>query len=205
MAPKHDPKMRRLRSALHLRRREAADERTSTRKVRRARKAIASLELRIAKTQARRKGLDHEAILDGCPLPLGQKLVLLDARKSGLWVGVLTSADRRSAIKGLLRKLGKQDQAELYYGYTHHLPGYLPANPPTQGTHIRIGDGTVGAVGEALEWWQEGIDSTEADELRSALNALGYPAYQPYPTASEDHHTNLRQNPHDRLIERNRL
>lgn len=193
--------MHRLRVRLRQRK-LAVDERASKRKVRKTRKLVAGLEARIAKRQARRHGLDKEAVLDGCPLPLGQKLVLLDARSSGKWHGVATSCDRRSAIGPLLKKLGKQDQAELYYGYIHGLPGYLPANPPTQGTHIRIGDGTVGAVGEALEWWQEGIDSTEADELRSGLNELGYPAYQPYPTASEDHHTNLTENPHDRLIER---
>jgi hypothetical protein len=138
-------------------------------------------------------------------MPLGHKLMLLDVRRSGKWQGVATSADRRSVIKQLLNRLGKQDQAELYYGWTHHLPGYLPANPPTQGTHIRIGDGTVGAVGEPLEWWQEGIDSSSADELRDGLNDLGYAAYRPYASASEDHHTNLRENPHDQLIERGRL
>lgn len=202
MAPKHDPAMHRLRGRIRLRRREATDPRASKRKVRKSRKRIAGLEHRIAKRQARRKGLDHEAILDGCPLPLGQKLTLLDARKNGDWDGVVTSADRRTVIARLLHRLGKSTQAELYQGWIEHRPGFLPANPPDRGTHMRIGDGVVGRLFEALEWWQQGIDSSLATELREILNNLGYDAYRPYASASEEHHTNLRSNPHDRLIER---
>jgi len=134
-------------------------------------------------------------------MPLVHKLVLLDARRHD-WRGVVTSADRRDAIASLLKRLGKSSQRELYEGFIHGLPGFLPANPPTMGTHIRIGDGTVGAVGEKLEAWEEGIDSTEAGELRRVLNSLGYHAYQPYKTASEYHHTNLSRYPKDTLIKR---
>ena len=96
----------------------------------------------------------------------------------------------------------KSTQKELYEGFIHGLPGFLPANPPTQGSHMRIGDGVVGAVGEPLEWWQEGLDSSYATQLREILNRLGYSVYRPYATASEEHHTNWSKNPHDRLIER---
>jgi hypothetical protein len=200
----HDPVMHRLRRKLRRRKHQLRDERNTHREASRLRRQVAFLEHLIAKHQARRHGLDHEAILDGCPMPLGQKLVLLDARRHG-WKGVVTSADRRSTIRRLLHRLGKQDQAELYDGWIRHLPGYLPANPPTMGTHIRIGDGVVGVVGEPLPWWEEGIDSTNAGTLRVVLNRLGYAAWQPYKSASEFHHSNLRQNPHRRLIERGRI
>jgi len=202
--PAHDPKMHWLRSKLRRRNREAHDERNSTRKVRKARKMVAGLELRIAKVHARRKGLDHEAVLDGTPMPLGQKIALLDCRRHS-WEGVATSGDRRDHppfIVRLLHKLGKSTQAELYKGFIEGRPGFLPANPPDRGTHMRIGDGVVGMFFATLAWWQEGIDSTLATQLREVLADLGYDAYRPYDSASEEHHTNLRSNPHTRLIER---
>jgi len=200
----HDPIMHRLRPKLRRRKREVVDERGHHRKVHKARRAVAFLEHAIAKHQAQRHGLDHEAVLDGTPMPVGQKLVLLDGRKHG-WNGVATSGDRRDKppwVERLLHRLGKSTQKELYEGFIHGLPGFLPANPPTMGTHMRIGDGTVGAVGEALPWFEEGIDSSLATELRGILFDLGYTAYRPYSTDSEEHHTNLRTNPHHRLIER---
>lgn len=199
-----DPIMHRLRGKLRRRKRDVVDERGHHRKVRKARRAVAFLEQAIAKHQAQRHSLDHEAVLDGTPMPLGHKLMLLDARRNG-WDGVATSCDRRDKpkfVERLLHKLGKSTQAELYYGWTHHLPGFLPANPPDRGSHMRIGDGVVGILFAALEWFEEGIDSSYATQLREVLNGLGYDAYRPYATASEEHHTNLRTNPHDRLIER---
>lgn len=199
-----DPKMHRLRGKLRRRKHEVRDERNSHRKVRKARRAVAFLEQRIAKHQARRHGLDHEAVLDGTPMPLGHKLMLLDARRNG-WHGVTTSADRRDHppfIVRLLHKLHKSTQAELYKGFIDGRPGFLPANPPDRGTHMRIGDGVVGTLHAVLAWWQEGIDSTLATELREVLTRLGYSAYRPYATESEEHHTNLETRPHDRLIER---
>lgn len=201
--PDRDPIMVRLTHKLRRRKKEAGDERSSKRKVSKARKAVAGLELRIAKVQARRRGLDHEAVLDGTPMPLMQKICLLFARRKG-WDGVATSGDRRDrppAIVRLIKSLGKSTQKELHEGWINHLPGFLPANPPTQGTHMRLGDGVVGAVGEQLAAFEEGLDSTAADELRAILNDHGFDVYQPYASASEDHHTNWRTNPHDRLIE----
>lgn len=198
--PDHDPKLHHLRVKL---RRRKTDERSPNRvKVRKARRAVAYLEHLIAKAQARRHGLEKESVLDGCPMPLGQKLMLLDARRSKVWDGFVTSADRRTVIERLLHRLHKSTQKELYDGFVAGLPGFLPANPPDRGTHMRIGDGVVGKLFEALKWWQEGIDSTLATQLREGLNDLGYDAYRPYDSSSEEHHTNLRANPHDRLIER---
>ena len=202
MAPKHDPFMTRMRRRLRRLKREEhlADERGNTRKVSRIRKATAGVEFEIAKRQARRRDLGHVSVLDGTPTALGLKLVLLDARRSDRWDGVLNSGDRRSIIAGLLHRLSKKTQDELYKGWIRKLPGYYPANPPTQGTHLRLGDGTVGSVGEHLEWWQQGLDTSFGPELRRGLILLGYYAYQPY--GNEEWHTNLKRNPHDRLIER---
>lgn len=140
-------------------------------------------------------------------MPVGQKLVLLDARRNG-WHGVATSGDRRSAppnIVSLIHRLGKQTQAELYYGFTHHLPGYLPANPPDRGSHMRIGDGVVGTLFAPLPWWREGIDATYSTDLRAVLGRLGYGATRPYASSSEEHHTNLTHDPRKRLIQRGRI
>jgi hypothetical protein len=202
--PKRDPAMNRLRGKLRRQERKARDERASRRKVRRARRAAAYLEQRIAKRQARRKGLDHMAVLDGTPVTLGHKLALLDARRHG-WGGVVTSSDRRdkpSWVARFINRLGKSTQKELWEGWINRLRGYLPANPPDRGTHMRIGDGVVGELYEELDWWQQGIDASLASTLRSVLSKLGYDAYRPYASASEEHHTNFRRNPHHRLIER---
>lgn len=198
--PKRDPIMRRLLGKLRRQRAVLRDDRADTRRVRSARRKVAGLEARIAKVQARRKGLDHVSVLDGTPTTLGLKLVLLDARRTGKWHGTLTSGDRRTIIAGLLHRLGKMTQAELYSGWIRRLPGFAPANPPTRGTHLRLGDGVVGAIGEKLPWFKQGLDTSAGPELRRALADLGYSAYQPYP--AEEWHTNLKQNPHDRLIER---
>lgn len=211
--PERDPAMKRLRGKLRtwrekltrrrrwLSRADGADERQARRSVSKARKAVAGLESRIAKRQARRKSLDHVSVLDGTPCALGLKLALLDARENGGWNGVLTSGDRRTVIARLLHRLGKKTQAELYRLY---LEGRgAPANPPNVGTHQRIGDGTVGEYEQPLPWFEQGLDTSDGPGLRRGLNRLGYPAYQPY--GNEEWHTNLSRNPHHRLIERGRV
>ena len=212
--PKRDPAMKRLRGKLRnwrerltrrrrwLRRSRAqgVDERKAQRSVRKARKAVAGLEARIAKRQARRKSLDHVSVLDGTPCALGLKLALLDARQNG-WAGVLNSGDRRTVIARLLHRLGKSTQAELYQLY---LEGRgAPANPPDVGTHQRIGDGTVGSYGSPLPWFEQGLDTSDGPGLRRGLRRLGYDAFQPY--SNEEWHTNFRTNPHHRLVERSRV
>lgn len=199
--PEHDPKMRSLRGALRRWRRRLKDERLSTRKVRRARKAVAGLEARIARAQARRKGLDHVSVLDGTPIILGLKLVLLDARQSGKWNGTLSSADRRTVIRRLLHRLGKKTQAALWRLFQEGKGA--PANPPDRGTHQLIGDGTVGELFEELAWWRMGMDTSLGPELRAGLRELGYEVIQPY--SSEEWHSNMTENPHDRLIERGQV
>lgn len=196
-----DPKLRRLRRKAHKARR---DERTHKLKARRYKRRLAYIQALITKTVHRRHNLDHEVVLDGCPMPLAHKLMLLDARQHG-WEGEVTSADRRDAIARLLHRLGKSTQRELYEGWIKHLPGFLPANPPDRGTHMRIGDGVVGTLFEKLPYWMEGIDSSLATQLRTVLNKLGYRAYRPYASESEEHHTNLAVDPKQTLIARGRV
>lgn len=199
----HDPVLNQLRNRIR-RNRKSSDERNSRKKASALKRRIAFLQHQITKVVHRRHGLDHEAVLDGTPMHLGHKLMLLDGRRNG-WPGVATSVDRRdhpSFIVRLIHRLGKSTQAELYYGWAHHLPGFLPANPPDRGTHMQIGDGVVGNLFQKLAWWQMGIDATDSTTLRSALVRLGYAAYRPYSSASEEHHTNLRRDPKSVLIAR---
>lgn len=131
--------------------------------------------------------------LDGVPVFRGLKRVLLDARAHG-WAGTLTSADRR---KGIPERYGKLSQAALYAGWIAHKLGFNPANPPGRSTHELRSDGVAyrGPVGRPLSWWQEGLDASLADQLRSVLARLGYDAFQPYKTGSEVHHTNFHISP----------
>lgn len=200
-----DPILGKLRRKI---RRERADERAGHRKASIAKRRIAFLQAAVARRVARRHGLDREAVLDGTPMPLGVKLVLLDARQEGHWPGVATSCDRRSAppaVVRLIHRLGKKTQAELWYGWSHRLPGYLPANQPPYGSHMEVGDGVVGARGEKLPWWRIGIDTTYATDLRLVLTQQGYGVTRPYATASEEHHSNLTEDPKRRLVERGRV
>lgn len=199
-----DPIMNKIR---RRRKRAQNDRKRFQKRANLAKRAIAAAQARINKVRARRKpaNLYKTVAFDGTPVFLIIALVLADARANG-WSGILVSADRR---KGVAERFGKMSQAKLYecskncradcYGNCN------PANPPTQGTHLLIGDGVVGKVGENLEPFELGLDTSEADELRSVLNRLGYSAYRPYADSREVHHTNLKTNPRSRLIERGRL
>jgi len=196
-----DPIMNRLR---RKRRRAQNDRRRFQKKANLAKRLSANLQRRILSARARRKpeNLYRTVALDGTPLFLILKLVLLDARSNG-WPGILNSADRR---EGVAERFGKMSQAKLYQCSISCTPDCYgncnPANPPTQGTHLLLGDGTVGRVGEQLEKWRLGLDTSYADELRRVLSDLGYHAYRPYSDSREQHHTNLTRNPRQRLIER---
>ena len=91
----------------------------------------------------------HTVNFDNVPVYRGLAWALEDARING-WTGVLVSADRRT---GTIKRFNEKyhthlhDQAYLYDGWIHHLPGFLPANPPTRGTHLLLGDGVVANVG----------------------------------------------------------
>jgi len=181
---RRDPKLTRLRRKTKRARR---DERLHTRKASRYQRKVAFLRLRISKVLARRKSLEKVAVLDGTPVTLEQKIMLLYARSKG-WAGAVNSGDRRSVIANLLHRLGKSTQAELYQGWIERRPGFFPANPPTQGTHMRLGDGVVGDVGEPLPAWQQGLDTTDATNLRRILTAAGFSVTRPYD--NEEWHTN---------------
>ena len=180
-----DPKLDRHRRKIKRARRA---ERRQNKKAGRLRKKVAYLQGLIAKTIARRRDLAKVAILDGTPVTLEQKIALLWARQNG-WNGVVNSGDRRSVIGRILRRLGKQSQAELYEGWIRRLPGFFPANPPTQGSHLRLGDGVLGAVGVPLPAFMQGLDTSDATNLRSILSGGGFTAQRTY--SNEEWHTNF--------------
>lgn len=199
-----DPILNKLR---RKRKRAQNDRRRFTKKASRAKLASAKLRARIEKVRSRRKPhrLAETVALDGTPIPRILALVLLDCRENG-WRGVLNSADRR---EGVAERYGKMSQAKLYRCFRSCTPDCYgncnPANPPDRGSHLLIGDGTVGALFEQLPPWRMGMDASDADALRSTLARLGYPATRPYADAREQHHTNLTENPKARLIARGRL
>lgn len=169
-----------------------------------AKRLSATLLLKIQGVLARRKPdrLYRTVAMDGTPVFRILNLVLLDCRANG-WKGILNSADRR---EGVAERFGKMSQAKLYECSKNCTPdchgNCNPANPPWMGSHLLIGDGVVGKEGERLPEWQLGLDTSEADELRAVLKRLGYSAVRPYADSREQHHTNLTQNPRQRLIER---
>ena len=148
----------------------------------------------------RRNRLDQTVTLNGTPLFRGHRLMLRDAAKHG-WTGVVNSADRR---KGVPERYGKLSQYALYMGWLAGKAGFNPANPPGRSTHELRSDAVAyrGPVGRPLAWWQLGLDVTNADQLLTVLNRLGYDAFRPYSAGSERHHINLRRSPRRNLIKR---
>lgn len=183
--PKLDRKRRKIKRARHQKR--AADERGRKREANRFQRKIAFLRLRITKVVVGRKDLTKVAVLDGTPVTREQKIALLYARSQG-WAGRVNSGDRRSVIANLLHRLGKSTQAELYQGWVERRPGFFPANPPTQGTHMRLGDGVIGVPGVPIPAWQQGLDTSDATNLRRILNAAGFDFRQTY--SNEEWHSN---------------
>jgi hypothetical protein len=167
--------------------------------IRRQRKVIARVG-KIRKFLADRV-LHKTVAFDGTPMFRGQALALQDARDHG-WSGSATSADRR---KGVAERFGKLSQFALWVGFwVKHLPGFNPANRPGQSPHELRSDGVAyrGPVGRPLAWWQLGIDTTEADELRAILNRFGYQVFRPYSDPREVQHTQFRVNPRRTLRRR---
>jgi len=177
-----DPKLNRLRRKTKRARR---DERLHTRKTSLYQRKIAFLRLRIAKVVARRKHLEKVAVLDGTPVTLEQKIALLYARTKG-WDGTVNSGDRRTVISRLLRRLGKKSQQELWDLFQRGEGA--PANPPTMGTHQRLGDAVIGTPGEPIPAWQQGIDHSYATQCREILRAAGFDIRQTYD--NEEWHSN---------------
>lgn len=141
--------------------------------------------------------LTETVAFDGTPMFRGHALMLDDARRNG-WGGKVNSADRR---EGTAERYGRLSQAALYAGWIAHRAGFNPANPPGRSTHELRSDAVAyrGPVGRPLSWWQLGLDCSEAAELRTVLNRLGYAAFRPYPDGREVHHVNLRRSPTARL------
>lgn len=135
-------------------------------------------------------------VLDGCavPKPLFPILRKLKSDVPGLTYNSVYRGDDAAAI---LHRHGKSTQRELFDGFVRGLPGFAPANPPDRGTHILIGDGTVGRLFEKLKFWQCGIDVNDSlvHAVIAAAAKHGWELYQPYPTGSEFHHLNFRKRP----------
>lgn len=178
-----DPKLSRFRRKI---RRAHADERLHTRRARRYRRKVAYLQLLIARTAARRKGLDKVAVLDGTPVTLEQKIALLYARRKG-WSGVVNSGDRRTRIARLLNRLGKSTQKQLWDLFQSGRGA--PANPPTMGTHQRLGDNVIGVPGAPIPAWQQGLDTSGATDMRAILQHAGFSISRTY--SNEEWHSNF--------------
>jgi hypothetical protein len=179
-----DPKLDRLRRMIT---RARKDERAHPRRASFYKRKTAKLRLRITVVVNRRRDLEKVAVLDGTPVTREQKITLLWARTEG-WQGIVNSGDRRTKIARLLHTLGKMTQAELFQGWQERRPGFFPANPPTQGTHMRLGDGVIGTPGVPIPAWQQGLDTSFATQLRQILNAAGFDFRQPY--SNEEWHSN---------------
>lgn len=176
------------------------DERAHTLKVARA-KHEREQELHKAIQEAHKhKDLWKLVCLDDCTLFLGQKLVLLTVAAKTPWNGGVNAANRTEEHADDCGD--KSSQAELYYGFTHGLPGFFPANPPGTGSHEGICDPTLanigfGAVGSKLDPWQWGLDLVDGPGFESGADSLGFVVVRPY--GNEAWHCNIKNDPTDTL------
>jgi hypothetical protein len=137
--------------------------------------------------------------VQGCPVP--RQLATIIVPSLAATGATLTSCYRGNDPQGvkILEAHGKHTQQQLYEGWLHHLPGYLPANRPGTSTHELRSDGVAyaGPVGRVLEWWQCGmdIDDYHVDAFIRHLAGRGVTAHRPYPSGSEHHHVNLSSRP----------
>jgi hypothetical protein len=174
------------------RKRHEANPTKASREVLEARKKQLAYANRVVKRQA-----DKTVAFDGCPVPQSVAYILAEARKRG-WRGRLNSGLRTEVAK----QYGKSTQADLWYAWQRKQAGdpryswANPANPPTIGTHILVGDGTYGKYGEKLEPWQVGLDTTDTDQLLQIVRGMGYDLRRTYPNnPSESHHVNFFTDP----------
>lgn len=123
------------------------------------------------------------AVIDGCPAPpqLALFLELLKQDVPGLTYNSIYRGDDAASI---LHAHGKHTQRELYAS----MPGGV--NPPDRGTHVLLGDGTVGKLHEKLDPMRCGIDvdDTLVKKLIAAGRRRGITFAQPYPSGAEYHH-----------------
>lgn len=142
-------------------------------------------------------------VVQGSVVPAQLAPMLREALKdSGAHLNSVYRGDEAAA---LLHKLGKHTQRELYQGWVHHKPGFLPANRPGTSTHELFNDGVAykGKPGARLAWWQVGVDVNDADvaKLIAAAKKLGWQVSRTYPLSkSEYHHVNFRKPPVVRRI-----
>lgn len=141
----------------------------------------------------------HEfRVIHGCPVPKliapYVDIVVSEARAT------LNSAYRGADAEWLLHKYGKHSQAELYDGFVHGRPGFLPANPPGFSTHELKSDGSgeIARIfrvrrGGDLPWWGLGFDVNdwETDRCIAVAAKHGWRLERPYPSGSEHHHLNF--------------
>jgi hypothetical protein len=142
-------------------------------------------------------------VYDGCPVPQGiaRRLKVL---KKDVPSARLNSGYRGEQAAGLLHKLGKHTQGELYDGFRRGLPGYLPANPPGFSSHELRSDGNSffgKPRGARLPWWQCGLDFNDQDipKLIRAAKKHGWDLRQPYTSGPEYHHLNFAKKPRLKL------
>lgn len=155
---------------------------------------------------------DHVAF-DQVPVFRAQALALIDARRHGE-AFTLYSGDRRAAVIDRFNRRHHthlHSQVYLYRLWLTYLRKYgaagaiargvYPANPPDRGSHLLLGDGTVGRVGQKLARYELGLDIVSHGQINSCgplvswLNSHGYHALQPYASGSELHHMVFEKDP----------
>jgi lysozyme len=135
-------------------------------------------------------------VLDGCPVPVEAAGFISEAkRRSGQ---SLNSCFRGAEAKALLAKLGKKDQATLYWGWVRRLPGYNPANPPRLSTHECFCDGLFPPGyrrGQRIPPECVGQDWTNGSRVVGVYRSMGIPAVLPYSDVRERHHVGIPRPP----------
>lgn len=112
----------------------------------------------------------------------------------------VNSIYRGQDAETLLNKYGHSSQAQLYDGWIHHRPGFLPANPPGFSTHELHSDGVAYPAvprGGRLPWWGCGFDVNDSDVEHCVRIAAsyGWELWRPYSSGSEFHHLNFKRVP----------
>lgn len=147
------------------------------------------------------------AVIDNCPVPrrLARRVRALKRDVPG---ARLNSCYRGHGATRLLHRLGKHTQAELYDGWIHRRPGFLPANPPGFSSHELHSDGNpvYGQRGRRIPFWKVGMDWDDqyVDALIRAAAKRGWHLVRPYSSGSEYHHVSFSRKPRGSFIERRR-
>ena len=140
-------------------------------------------------------------VLDNCPVPevLYDELVVIK-QDAGL---TYNSLYRGEDVEGMLARLGKMSQRQLYDGFIRGLPGFNPANPPRRSTHECYNDGVAypGPTGIRLPAWCCGIDSSWSAGATKSAAKRGWTVTLTYPgNPREGHHVNFRKKPRFKIL-----